>query len=83
MVSLFMVACRDPGLIERITDEEAGRGGWYWNEQVGSFRPPNGLYSKECGVSSHELINSYLTWKNDIFSHDYRPSQIKGCYRFL
>ena len=21
-------------------DEEAGQGGWFWNEQVGSYRPP-------------------------------------------
>jgi DHHC palmitoyltransferase len=46
-----MVSCRDPGLMERVTDEEAGRGGWYWNEQVGSFRPPGALYCRECGVS--------------------------------
>jgi len=36
-------------------DEEAGEGGWFWNEQVGSFRPPGALYCRECGV----LIQDY------------------------
>ena len=35
--ALFCVSCRDPGLMERVVDEEAGEGGWFWNEQVGSF----------------------------------------------
>lgn len=51
MGALFCVSCRDPGLMERVTDEEAGEGGWYWNEQVGSYRPPGALYCRECGVS--------------------------------
>eukprot|EP00527_Entomoneis_sp_CCMP2396_P008548 CAMPEP_0198152878 /NCGR_PEP_ID=MMETSP1443-20131203/61533_1 /TAXON_ID=186043 /ORGANISM="Entomoneis sp., Strain CCMP2396" /LENGTH=264 /DNA_ID=CAMNT_0043819015 /DNA_START=210 /DNA_END=1004 /DNA_ORIENTATION=+ len=50
MVSLCCVSCRDPGLLERVVDEEAGEGGWFWNEQVGSFRPPGALYCRECGV---------------------------------
>lgn len=37
--------------MERVTDEEAGEGGWFWNEQVGSYRPPGALYCRECGVS--------------------------------
>ena len=49
--ALFCVSCQDPGLMERVTDEEAGEGGWFWNEQVGSFRPPGALYCGECGVS--------------------------------
>ena len=36
--------------MERVTDEEAGEGGWFWNEQVGSYRPPGALYCRECGV---------------------------------
>jgi DHHC palmitoyltransferase len=36
-------------------DEEAGEGGWFWNEQVASFRPPGALYCRECGV----LIQEY------------------------
>lgn len=38
-----------------IKDEEAGQGGWFWNEQVGSFRPPGALYCRECGV----LVQDY------------------------
>uniref|UniRef100_A0A7S1Y6N1 Palmitoyltransferase n=1 Tax=Grammatophora oceanica TaxID=210454 RepID=A0A7S1Y6N1_9STRA len=52
--ALFMVSCRDPGMMERVTDEEAGEGGWFWNEQVGSYRPPKALYCRECGVLVQE-----------------------------
>ena len=55
LLALFCVSCRDPGLMERVVDEEAGEGGWFWNEQVGSFRPPGALYCRECGV----LIQDY------------------------
>mmetsp|Transcript_16235 Transcript_16235/g.30914 ORF Transcript_16235/g.30914 Transcript_16235/m.30914 type:complete len:254 (+) Transcript_16235:104-865(+) len=55
LLSLFCVSCRDPGLMDRVVDEEAGEGGWFWNEQVGSFRPPGALYCRECGV----LIQEY------------------------
>ena len=55
LVLLFCVSCRDPGLMERVVDEEAGEAGWFWNEQVGSFRPPGALYCRECGV----LIQDY------------------------
>lgn len=55
LLSLFFVSCRDPGLIERVTDEEAGHGGWFWNEQVGSFRPAGAMYCRECKA----LIQDY------------------------
>uniref|UniRef100_A0A7R9ZLJ7 Palmitoyltransferase n=1 Tax=Craspedostauros australis TaxID=1486917 RepID=A0A7R9ZLJ7_9STRA len=55
LAALFCVSCQDPGLMERVRDEEAGQGGWFWNEQVGSFRPPGALYCRECGV----LIQDY------------------------
>jgi len=48
LISLFGVSCQDPGLLVRVTDEEAGQGGWLWNEQVGSFRPQDALYCREC-----------------------------------
>jgi len=48
LISLSCVSCRDPGLLERVTDEEAGHGGWFWNEQVGSFRPTGAMYCREC-----------------------------------
>jgi len=48
--TLFLVSCRDPGLLERVVDEEAGQSGWFWNEQVGSYRPPGSLYCRECKV---------------------------------
>lgn len=55
LISLFFTSCRNPGLAERVTDEEAGRSGWFWNEQVGSFRPPGTMYCRECKV----LIEGY------------------------
>lgn len=59
LLALFCVSCRNPGLMERVTDEEAGEGGWFWNEQVGSFRPPGALYCRECGVSQGECLIGY------------------------
>ena len=54
---LFCVSCRDPGLMERVTDEEAAADGWYWNEQVGSYRPAAAMYCRECKVSRNEYIH--------------------------
>jgi len=58
LLALFCVSCRDPGLMERVVDDEAGEGGWFWNEQVGSFRPPGALYCRECGVNKECLVRS-------------------------
>lgn len=59
LIALGGVSCRDPGLMERITEEEEGLRGdsnaFLWNEQVGSFRPPDALYCRECKV----LIQDY------------------------
>jgi hypothetical protein len=60
LVSLACVSCRDPGLMERVTDEEAGEGGWFWNEQVGSYRPPGALYCRECGVLIQDYDHLYV-----------------------
>jgi hypothetical protein len=51
LISLFMVSCRDPGMVEKRPDEEAAAEGWYWNEQTSSFRPPGAMYCRECKVS--------------------------------
>ena len=65
--SLSCVSCRDPGLLERVTDEEAGHGGWFWNEQVGSFRPTGAMYSRECKVwQSCKKDNTFLLLKKDV-----------------
>jgi len=47
MVALFCVSCRDPGLMERVDDLEAAEQGWFWNEQVGSYRPAGAMYCRE------------------------------------
>lgn len=60
LIALFCVSCRDPGLMERVVDEEAGEGGWFWNEQVGSFRPPGALYCRECGVLIQDYDHLYV-----------------------
>lgn len=51
---LFCVSCRDPGLMERCTDEEAAENGWFWNEQVGSYRPAGAMYCRECKALVHD-----------------------------
>lgn len=48
LIVLFCTSCRDPGLLERVTDVEAATNGWLWNEQVGSYRPPAAMYCREC-----------------------------------
>jgi len=55
LCALSCVSCRNPGILERVTDEEAGQGGWYWNEQAGSFRPRGAMYCRECKA----LIEEY------------------------
>jgi len=51
LIALFCVSCRDPGLMERVADEEAAEQGWFWNEQVGSYRPAGAMYCREGKVS--------------------------------
>jgi hypothetical protein len=63
LLALFRVSCQDPGLMERVVDEEAGQGGWFWNEQVGSFRPPGALYCRECGVLIQEYDHLYVPFE--------------------
>jgi len=48
LIVLSCVSCRDPGLMERVTDEEAADADWFWNEQVGSYRPAKAMYCREC-----------------------------------
>jgi len=55
LASLFMVSCRDPGMMERISEDEESSGAFLWNEQVASYRPPDALYCRECKV----LIEDY------------------------
>jgi hypothetical protein len=50
LVSLFMVSCRNPGLVERKTAQDPSSNAFLWNEQVGSYRPPDALYCRECQV---------------------------------
>ena len=53
--SLFMVSCRNPGLLERRTEQDTATNSFLWNEQVQSYRPPDALYCRECQV----LIEDY------------------------
>lgn len=79
LLALFCVSCRNPGLMERVTDEEAGEGGWFWNEQVGSFRPPGALYCRECGVSEKDslVLNMFAkTLSNRVELHCFWNSQV-------
>lgn len=69
MVALCCVSCKDPGLMERVVDEEAGEGGWFWNEQVGSFRPPGALYCRECGVLIQDFDHT-CPWTGTAIGHN-------------
>lgn len=42
--------------MERVTDEEAAENGWFWNEQVGSYRPAGAMYCRECKVSTKQIV---------------------------
>lgn len=57
--------------MERVTDEEAGEGGWFWNEQVGSYRPPGALYCRECGVLIQDYDHLYVL---EVYRSDRVPS---------
>lgn len=59
MVALFCVSCRDPGLMERVDDLEAAEQGWFWNEQVGSYRPAGAMYCREGKVSILGPMHSF------------------------
>mmetsp|Transcript_15893 Transcript_15893/g.19780 ORF Transcript_15893/g.19780 Transcript_15893/m.19780 type:complete len:237 (+) Transcript_15893:83-793(+) len=48
LISLGMVGCRDPGLVER--KREADVEAILWNEQVQSYQPLDAHYSRECKV---------------------------------
>lgn len=52
LIALFFVSCQDPGLMERVTEEQAAEQGWFWNEQVGSYRPAGAMYCREGKVSA-------------------------------
>ena len=55
--------------MERVTDEEAGNGGWFWNEQVGSYRPPGALYCRECGVLIQDYDHLYVYCVFEFLAH--------------
>jgi len=50
LLALFMVSCQDPGLVERKMQEDRATNSFLWNEQAGSYRPPDALYCRECQV---------------------------------
>lgn len=57
LVSLFLTGCSNPGLVERITEEnkDAEMGDWRWNGELSSFQPPHSAYCEKCKV----LIEEY------------------------
>jgi hypothetical protein len=72
--------------MERVTDEEAGEGGWFWNEQVGSFRPPGALYCRECGVLIQGMCRLWCATPLVIFADanlSLTPRWTRLCFSFL
>ena len=56
LLALGGVSCRDPGLLERVSEEDKIENAFLWNEQTGSYRPPDALYCRECKVSNDFVI---------------------------
>ena len=48
LVSLFLVACSDPGIQYRYN--ESPEESWRWNDQALTFRPNHARFDPECGV---------------------------------
>lgn len=71
IIALFCTSCGDPGLMERVTDEEAAENGWFWNEQVGSYRPAGAMYCRECKVSKKQHAFFVHIHKEECFVEDY------------
>ena len=44
-----------------LKDEEAGQGGWFWNEQVGSYRPPVSETNKILFCTMNKYLLNKLT----------------------
>lgn len=57
--------------MERVTDEEAAENGWFWNEQVGSYRPAGAMYCRECKVSKKQHAFFVRIHKEECFVEDY------------
>lgn len=53
--------------MERVTDEEAAENGWFWNEQVGSYRPAGAMYCRECKVSKKTCILYLIHKESEIW----------------
>ena len=47
-------------MMERVTEEDAAEQGWFWNEQVGSYRPAGAMYCREGKVSSLECFDCII-----------------------
>lgn len=69
MVALFCVSCRDPGLMERVDDLEAAEQGWFWNEQVGSYRPAGAMYCREGKVSILGPMYPFSIWHDVLLTN--------------
>lgn len=62
ILSLFMVSCRDPGLVERKITQDSSTNAFLWNEQVGSYRQPDALYCRECQVLVEGAYEYCFAW---------------------
>lgn len=59
--SLLLVSCSNPGILYRHTEPPAGNGGWQWNDQAKTYRPPNARFDTECQVVIEAFDHTYVT----------------------
>lgn len=50
LLSLFQVACSDPGILYRHSEPPPGQDDWRWNDQAQTYRPAHAKFDPECGV---------------------------------
>jgi hypothetical protein len=72
LLSLFSVACSDPGILYRHSDPPFGSE-WVWSDQAQTYRPPSAMYDSDCGVVlegyDHTVRSEGGVQRREIFRH--------------
>jgi hypothetical protein len=50
ILSLFMISCRNPGILHRYAEPPTESQDWRWNDQAKSYRPPKARFDPETQV---------------------------------
>eukprot|EP00986_Skeletonema_menzelii_P012504 scaffold6916_cov143-Skeletonema_menzelii.AAC.14 len=69
--------------MERVADEEAAEQGWFWNEQVGSYRPAGAMYCREGKVLIKDF-DHVCPWTGTAIGHgNMLPFKLLSIYSSL